>query len=75
MLNAERSLNNGRMIQHAINRRRLLKMERLMASTPESGRARAAADPPPAPKQPPKVSVRNLNFYYGANQRARGQLD
>ncbi len=68
MLNAERSLNNGRMIQHAINRRRLLKMERLMASTPESGRARAAADPPPAPKQPPKVSVRNLNFYYGANR-------
>ncbi len=68
MLNAERSVNNGRMIQHAINRRRLLRMERQMASKPESGRVRAPADPPPAPKQPPKVSVRNLNFYYGANQ-------
>ncbi|MGO8702750.1 MAG: phosphate ABC transporter ATP-binding protein PstB [Candidatus Brocadiia bacterium] len=43
-------------------------MERQMASKPESGRVRAPADPPPAPKQPPKVSVRNLNFYYGANQ-------
>ena len=43
-------------------------MERLMASTPESGQVRAAADPPPAPKPPPKVSVRNLNFYYGKNQ-------
>ncbi|MGD1001911.1 MAG: phosphate ABC transporter ATP-binding protein PstB [Candidatus Brocadiia bacterium] len=39
-----------------------------MASTPESGQVRAAADPPPAPKPPPKVSVRNLNFYYGKNQ-------
>ena len=68
MLNAERSVNNGRMIQHAVNRRRLLRMERLMASTPESGQVRAAADPPPAPKPPPKVSVRNLNFYYGKNQ-------
>jgi len=68
MLNAERSVNNGRMIQHAVNRRRLLRMERLMASTPESGQIRAAADPPPAPKPPPKVSVRNLNFYYGGNQ-------
>ena len=68
MLNAERTMNNGRMIQHAINRRRLLRMERLMASTPESGQVRAAADPPPAPKQPPKLSVRNLNFYYGENQ-------
>jgi len=68
MLNLERSMNNGRMIQHAINRRRLLRMERLMASTPESGQIRAAADPPPAPKPPPKVSVRNLNFYYGKNQ-------
>ena len=68
MLNAERSMNNGRMIQHAINRRRLLRMERLRASTPEPGPVRAAADPPPAPKTPPKLSVRNLNFYYGKNQ-------
>jgi phosphate transport system ATP-binding protein len=43
-------------------------MERTMASTSESGPVRAAADPPPAPKPPPKLSVRNLNFYYGKLQ-------
>jgi len=68
MLNAERSINNARVIQHAINRRRLLRMERSMAATPESGPVRAAAEPPPAPAPPPKVSVRNLNFYYDNHQ-------
>jgi phosphate transport system ATP-binding protein len=43
-------------------------MEHLKASTPESDPVRAAPDPPPASKTPPKVSVRNLNFYYGKNQ-------
>ena len=43
-------------------------MERLPAPTPEPAPIRPAADPPPAPKTPPKVSVRNLNFYYGKNQ-------
>jgi phosphate transport system ATP-binding protein len=68
MQSAERSIINGRLIQHAIDRRRLLRMERVMASTPEPAPVRPAADPLPAPKTPPKVSVRNLNFYYGKLQ-------
>jgi phosphate transport system ATP-binding protein len=43
-------------------------MERLKASTPERGPVRAPADPPPAPATPPKLSTRNLNFYYGQHQ-------
>jgi phosphate transport system ATP-binding protein len=42
-------------------------MERLTDSTPEPAPVSPAADPQPAPP-PPKVSVRNLNFYYGRHQ-------
>jgi len=43
-------------------------MERLKASKPESDPVRPAPDPPSAPKTPPKVSVRNLSFYYDNHQ-------
>jgi phosphate transport system ATP-binding protein len=42
-------------------------MERPMAPMPEPEPAHAAADPPTAPATP-KLSMRNLHFYYGKHQ-------
>ena len=43
-------------------------MERLTDSTPEPAPVGLAADPPPAPKTPPKLSMQHLEFYYGKHQ-------
>ena len=75
MQNAERSMINGRMIQHAIDRRRLLRMERQMASTPEPEPVRPAADPPPAPKHAAQGLRAEPQFLLRQESGAHGQLD